>query len=111
MRWASPPAFVARYSILMTFEQALKRGELDQARAILDELAELPETGGLYMPECYADLARSFDRHGRPDDAIAAMERAIEHGWDGRPDGRSDIAELHLRAGRSERAAEIWAQL
>ena len=100
-----------RYSILVTFEQALKNGDLDQASAILDELAELPETGGLHMPECYADLARSFDHRGRHDDAIAAMERAIEHGWNGRPDGRSDIAEFHLRAGRAERAAEIWAQL
>jgi hypothetical protein len=37
----------------MTFEQALKDGDLDVARAILDELAELPDTGDLYMPECY----------------------------------------------------------
>ncbi len=100
-----------RYSTLVTFEQTLKDGELDRASAILEELAELPETGGLYMPECYADLARSFDHRGRHDDAITAMERAIEHGWNGRPDGRSDIAEFHLRAGRVEQAAEIWAQL
>ena len=95
----------------MTFEQALKDGHLDRASAILDELAQLPETGGLYMPECYADLARSFDHRGRHDDAITAMERAIQHGWNGRPDGQSDIAEFHLRAGRGERAAEIWGQL
>lgn len=95
----------------MTFERALKDGNLDRASAILGELAQLPETGGLHMPECYADLARSFDHRGRHDDAITAMERAIEHGWNGRPDGQSDIAEFHLRAGRAERAAEIWAQL
>jgi tetratricopeptide (TPR) repeat protein len=95
----------------MSFEQALAEGDLDAARTRLDELAQLPETGGLYMPECYADLAQSFNRQGRYDDAIAAMERAIEHGWDGRPDGRSDIAEFHLRAGRAEQAATIWAQL
>ena len=100
-----------RYSTLVTFEQTLKDGDLDRASAILAELAEIPETGGLYMPECYADLARSFDHRGRHDDAITAMERAIEHGWNGRPDGRSDIAEFHLRAGRAEQAAEIWAQL
>lgn len=100
-----------RYSTVVTFEQVLKDDDLDRASAILDELAELPETGGLYMPECYADLARSCDHRGRHDDAIAAMERAIEHGWSGRPDGRSDIAEFHLRAGRTDRAAEIWAQL
>ncbi len=80
-------------------------------RALLDELALLPETGGLYMPECYADLARSFDHREQYDDAIAAMEQAIKHGWNGHPDGRSDIAEFHLRAGRSQQAARIWAQL
>jgi len=95
----------------MSFEQALRSGDLDEARMLLDELALAPETGGLYMPECYADLARSYDHQGRHDAAIAAMQSAIEHGWNGRPDGRSDIAEFHLRAGRRERAAEIWAQL
>jgi len=100
-----------RYSTLVTFEQALRDGEHDGASAILEQLVELPETGGLYMPACYADLALSFDHRGRHDDAITAMECAIEHGWNGRPDGRSDIAEFHLRAGRAEQAAEIWAQL
>jgi tetratricopeptide (TPR) repeat protein len=95
----------------MTFEQALKDGDLDVARAILDELAELPETGGLYIPECYADLAREYDRARRHDDAIALHERAIEHGWSTIPDARSDIAEFHLRAGREDQAAAIWAEL
>ena len=95
----------------MTFEQALKDGDLDVARAILDELAELAETGGLYMPECYADLARSYDRRGRHDDAIATHARAIELGWSTIPDPRSDIAEFHLRAGRKDEAAAMWAEL
>jgi hypothetical protein len=72
----------------MTCEQALKDGDLDVARAILDERAELLETGGLHMPECYADLARSYDHQGRHDDAITAHQRAIAHGWStiqGRP--------------------------
>src|SRR5439155_26185634 len=64
----------------MTFEQALKDGDLDVARAILDELVDLPDTGGLCMPECYADLAREYDRLRRHDDAIASLERAIELG-------------------------------
>jgi tetratricopeptide (TPR) repeat protein len=99
------------YAIRMTFEQALAEGDLDTARALLDDLALLPDTGGLHMPECYADLAQLFDHDRRYDDAITAMERAIEHGWNGRPDGRSDIAEFHLRAGRGEEAARIWEQL
>ncbi len=95
----------------MTFEHALKDGDLDVARAILDQLAELPDTGDLYMPECYADLAREYDRQGRHDDAIALHERAIEHGRSTIPDPRSDIAEFHLRAGRHDEAAAIWAEL
>ena len=95
----------------MTFEQALKNGDLDVARAILDELVELPDTGGLWMPECYANLAREYDRQSRHDDAIASLGRAIELGWGGKPHPRSDIAEFHLRAGRHEEAAAIWAEL
>ena len=95
----------------MTFDQALKDGDLDVARAILAELVDLPDTGGLWMPECYADLAREYDRQGRHDDAIALLERAIELGWGGKPHPRSDIAEFHLRAGRHEEAAAIWADL
>ena len=73
-------------SVSMNFEQALKQGDLDVARALLAELVELPDTGGLLMPECYADLAREYDRQGRHDDAIALHERAIEFGWDSIPD-------------------------
>jgi tetratricopeptide (TPR) repeat protein len=39
------------------------------------------------------------------------LERAIELGWGGRPDPRSDVAEFHLRAGRREETAAIWAEL
>jgi tetratricopeptide (TPR) repeat protein len=95
----------------MTFEQALKDGDLDVARAILAELVDLPDTGGLWMPECYADLSPEYDRQGRHDDAIALLERAIELGWGGKPHPRSDIAEFHLRGGRHEEAAAIWAEL
>ena len=56
-------------------------------------------------------MALAFDRRGQHDDAIAAMERAIDHGLSGRPDPRSDIAEFHLRAGRRDEAARIWAEL
>ncbi len=75
----------------MGFEQALKKGDLDVARAILDELVDLPDTGGLWMPECYADLAREYDRQRRHDDAIALLERE-RIGSQGRP----------VRAERSE---------
>jgi tetratricopeptide (TPR) repeat protein len=63
------------------------------------------------MPECYADLAREYDRQGRHDDAIGLHKRAIELGWNSIPPPRSDIAEFHLRAGRRDEAAAIWAGL
>jgi hypothetical protein len=94
-----------------TFDQAMDAGDLDRARSILEQLIDEPDTGGVWLPECYGDLARAFDRSGRYDDAIAAQERAIELGWGGRPNPRSDVAEFHLRAGRAARAAEIWAEL
>lgn len=100
-----------RYLYGMSFELALEEGRLEEARAILDDLERAPDTGGLWLPECYADLAMAFDRRGRPDDAIASMECAIERGWGGSPDPRSDIAEFHLRAGRSVEAERIWAEL
>jgi hypothetical protein len=95
----------------VSFENALEAGRLEEARSLLDGLARAPDTGGLWLPECYADLARAFDRRGRHDEAIAALERAIERGWSGTPDPRSDIAEYHLRAGRRDEAANIWAEL
>ena len=95
----------------MSFERALETGDLDTAHAVLDELAATPGHGGLYLPECYGDLAQRFAEHGRYDDAIAAQQRAIDTGWRGRPDPRSDIAEFHLRAGRGDEAAHLWAQL
>src|SRR5450631_1804070 len=42
---APMPCRLVQYSIAMAFEQALRDGDLDHARAILDELAELPDTG------------------------------------------------------------------
>ena len=78
---------------------------------MLDELTRESETGDVDVAECYADLAGAFDRSDRYESAITAMEYAIEFGWHGRPDPRSDIAEFHLRAGREEQAARIWAEL
>lgn len=100
-----------RYSWAVSFEAALASGDLDTARAVLDELAHLPDHGDLYLPECYADLARRLAEQGRYDDAITGQQRAIDTGWSGRPDPRSDIAEFHLRAGRGDEAARLWAQL
>ncbi len=95
----------------MNFEEAIEAGELDRARVILSAYAELPDTGGFGVSEGYYELATALDRAGRRDEAIEAMELAIEHGWRSAPDPRSDIAEFHLRAGRGEQAASIWTAL
>src|SRR5262249_15007472 len=102
---------IMRYSYGVSFELAMEQGRLEEARAMLDDLSRTPDTGGLRLPECYADLAQAFDRRGQHDDGIASMQCAIERGWGGRPDPRSDIAEFHLRAGRNVEAARIWADL
>jgi tetratricopeptide (TPR) repeat protein len=93
------------------FEPALKSGKLDEARALLDELEQESGSDNLDLAECWADLARAFDRRREHDSAITAPQRAIELGWHTIPDARSDIAESHLRAGRGEEAARIWAEL
>lgn len=48
---------LVRYSIAMTFEQALHGGDLDTARAILHELAYLPDTG-VRSASAHADAGR-----------------------------------------------------
>lgn len=93
------------YQWAVTFQQALDRGDLDRARELLAELAQQPDTADLSLPECYAELARSFDHHGREDDAIAAMEHAIEYGWSGNPDGRSGGGRVSARANRAMRSS------
>ncbi len=68
------------YSYPHAFELALKQGSLEEARLTLDELAGAPDTGGLWLPECYADLAQALIA-AQHDDAIVMMFRAIELGW------------------------------
>ena len=95
----------------LTFEAAMKAGDLEAARADLERLARLPEHGGLYLPECFSDLAQALGRRGDPDAAIETLERGMEFGLGGEPGPQSDIAEMHVRAGRTEVAEGIWAQM
>lgn len=57
------------------------------------------------------ELAEVYQELGRVDDALAAMHAAIDAGYDGEPDPRCRLAEIMLRAGRVEPAAEIYAQV
>lgn len=64
---------------------------------------EIPELL-LERSECYAQL-------GDFDQAIKAMERALAAGLKMVPDGRTDIADLLLRAGRADEAHTLYEQV
>ena len=61
--------------------------------------------------ELLDELVDCYEAVGRVDDAITTMERALDVGWHGEPDGRCRIAELLMRDGRVEQAAPIWQQV
>ena len=95
--------------------QAIDR-ELDLAREREDNAARvLLITRALAMPEAqpycadYLDeLAYAYQQLGRFDDAIDAMRQALAAGWDGElddhPSAQALIADLLLRAGRTDEA-------
>jgi tetratricopeptide (TPR) repeat protein len=57
------------------------------------------------------ELAEVYQQLGRVEDALEAMRAAIEAGYAGRPDPRCRLAEIMLRAGRTESAHEVYAQV
>lgn len=63
------------------------------------------------LPGLLDELAEVYQQLDRVDDALAAMRAAIAAGYDGEPDPRCRLAEIMLRAGRGEPAAEIYAQV
>jgi tetratricopeptide (TPR) repeat protein len=89
--------------------RALEAGDPARAAALLERALAHPQAADLYLPEVYERLGAAWRAAGRYDDAIGALERAIDAGWSGRPDLRSEIAELHLLAGREREAVELWA--
>jgi tetratricopeptide (TPR) repeat protein len=66
-------------------------------------------SGIFYLPELLGELAETYERLGRPDDALATMQAAIDAGYAGAPDPRCRLAEILLRAGRAEDAHPIFA--
>jgi tetratricopeptide (TPR) repeat protein len=99
--------------------QAIDR-ELDVARKRDDNQArvrlitraiELPEAEP-HRAEYLDELAYAYQQLGRFDDAIDAMRQALAAGFDGElddhPSAQALIADLQLRAGRTEQAADAW---
>ena len=91
--------------------RALEARDPAGAAALLERALAHPQAADLYLPELYERLGAVWRAAGRYDAAIGALERAIEAGWNGRPDLRSEIAELHLLVGREREAVELWAQV
>jgi tetratricopeptide (TPR) repeat protein len=99
--------------------QAIER-ELAVARACDDNQARVRLiTRAIGLPEAepyragYQDeLAYAYQQLGRFDDAIDAMRGAVAAGWDGdlddHPSAQALIADLLLRAGRTEEADDAW---
>ena len=92
-------------------DRALEAGDPEGAAALLESALAHPRAAELYLPELYERLGAAWRAAGRYDASIGAMELAIEAGWNGRPDLRSEIAELHLLAGREREAVELWARV
>jgi tetratricopeptide (TPR) repeat protein len=63
------------------------------------------------LPGLLDELAEIYQQLGRVDDALEAMRAAIDAGYAGSPDPRCRLAEIMLRAGRTEPAAQIYAQV
>jgi tetratricopeptide (TPR) repeat protein len=67
-----------------------------------------------HLAEYLAELAYAFEQLGRFDEAVDAMRRAVAAGFDGElddhPNAQALIADLLLRAGRTQEADEVWPQ-
>jgi tetratricopeptide (TPR) repeat protein len=63
------------------------------------------------LPGLLDELAEVYQQLGRVEDALAAMQAAIDAGYAGSPDPRCRLAEILLRAGRTKPAAQVYAQV
>ena len=94
--------------------------ELDAARERDDNRAQVRLiTAALALPESQPDragyldeLAYAYEKLGRFEEAIDAMRQAVVAGWDGElddhPSAQALIADLLLRAGRTQEADHAW---
>jgi tetratricopeptide (TPR) repeat protein len=85
-----------------------------QARVrLITRVVGLPETEP-HRASYLDELAYAYQQLGRFEDAIDAMRQAVAAGWDGElddhPSAQALIADLLLRAGRTEEADDAWLQ-
>jgi len=103
-------------------ELAAIERDLDQARERDDNRARIrliPRALALpaaqpHLAEYLDELAYAYQQLGRFDDAIDAMRRALAAGFDGdlddHPSAQALIADLLLRAGRTQEADDAWIE-
>ena len=58
--------------------------------------------------ELHSELADTYDRLGRVEDALRHADALVEHGYRSQPDPRCRRAEILTRHGRLAEAAAIW---
>jgi tetratricopeptide (TPR) repeat protein len=93
-----------------------RRRDLDQAAAVL-ERAVLACRSDPRIAEAFerfellSELSEVYEQQGRVEEALTAMRQAIAAGYRSQPDPRCRLAEIQLRAGRTEPAGDLFAQV
>jgi tetratricopeptide (TPR) repeat protein len=113
---------VVRVSLRCVDELDAIERELDVAREHDDSVARtrliaqalaLPAAEP-FRAEYLDELAYAYEQLGRFDEAVDAMRKALDAGWDGElddhPSARALIADLLLRAGRASEAERAWRE-
>lgn len=90
--------------------------DLDQAAAVLERAVRAcrsdPRIAEAFERfELLGELSEVYEQQGRVDDALTAMRQAIAAGYRSQPDPRCRLAEIQLRAGHTEPAADLYAQV
>ena len=92
---------------------ARQRDDHRQLARLIPRALELPEAQP-HLAEYLDELSYAYEQLGRFDEAIDAMRRAVAAGWDGEldehPNAQALIADLLLRAGRTQEADEAWLE-
>jgi tetratricopeptide (TPR) repeat protein len=82
------------------------------AAASAEEALAHPDAPVLFdVPHLLVDLAELYELAGRYEEAVTALRRALEAGWEKPPDGRIHLVELLFRAGRSQEADALLREI
>lgn len=90
-----------------------RRGPAEEYAQVLERvIAECEDDGAaaerLDLPELHSELADTYDRLGRVEEALRHAGMLVDLGYRSEPDPRCRRAEILTRHGRVAEAAEIW---